>query len=172
MGADRMSRLLIGCCVAIWGLIGSSPSEAAGRSEWLRLSPEQLRCLFQGAELGPVPCGSFEGETAFVPTERCHRVRSCLANTLWQGKQFGPGTMINRWAAGAEAVPGRVSSGCSLLDGRPCHVIEYRGQAHIWKDIRDEIRQIEPGFYLGVMLDVSGPKPVVRAYFTLRATCR
>ena len=70
----------------------------------------------------------------------------------WQGKVFDAqkGLLKNRILAfGVEAIVARVYKGPSWLDGKECIVLDYSETSIVAQRIRDEIRLIGPGFYLG-----------------------
>ncbi|MGI9659835.1 MAG: hypothetical protein ACR2OD_13070 [Gaiellaceae bacterium] len=81
---------------------------------------------------------------------------------VWLGKGFVPephdawsGHGYNVWDSGAETAR-RVRFGWgvsnSILDGRPCAIIEYRAfnNAYADLDLTDEIRKLADGLYLGI----------------------
>ena len=47
------------------------------------------------------------------------------------------------------AIIARIYKGPSWLDGKECIVLDYSETSLVASHIRDEIRLIEPGFYLG-----------------------
>jgi hypothetical protein len=48
------------------------------------------------------------------------------------------------------AVRAKVTRGKSWLDDRPCTVFDYSGRSLVASMVRDEIREIEPGLWLGL----------------------
>jgi hypothetical protein len=50
---------------------------------------------------------------------------------------------------GLNAIIAKVYKGTSWLDNKECIVLDYSDTSVIAQWIRDEIRQIEPGLYLG-----------------------
>jgi hypothetical protein len=70
----------------------------------------------------------------------------------WQGKTFdaAKGTLKNRILPfGLNAILAKVYKGPSWLDGKECIVLDYSETSLVAHWIRDEIRQIGPGMYLG-----------------------
>ena len=47
------------------------------------------------------------------------------------------------------AVPARVRTEASRMDGAPCVVLDYSSTSRIAWFVRDEIREVEPGLFLG-----------------------
>jgi hypothetical protein len=81
-----------------------------------------------------------------VAADRGQRPATRLA---WQGKEFrDDGTMINRVFGFGRAIPANVYRGDSLLDGQPSLILDY-SNSRLWPDVRDEVREVEPGLYLG-----------------------
>jgi hypothetical protein len=50
---------------------------------------------------------------------------------------------------GLNAIIAKVYKGPSWLDGKECIVLDYSDTSVVAQWIRDEIREIEPGLYLG-----------------------
>ena len=75
--------------------------------------------------------------------------------TVWRGKVFsseGGGYLSNRLGPlDVLAVLARVAPGPSLLDERECIVIDYSHTSLVARGVRDEIRQVGTGLYLGVI---------------------
>ena len=117
------------------------------------MSQEQLDDLFRKSPAGPVPDGATEGTaivapgTAFSPT-----IAAAINLFAWQGKTFDSahGVLRNRISAfGLNAIVAEVYKGPSWLDQKECIVIDYSKTSMVAHWIRDEIREIEPGTYLG-----------------------
>ena len=70
----------------------------------------------------------------------------------WQGKTFDAekGVLRNRILPfGLNAIIAKVYKAPSWLDGKECIVLDYSETSLVAHWIRDEIRQIGPGMYLG-----------------------
>jgi hypothetical protein len=134
-----------------------------------RLSWAELERLYRQAEPGSVPAGYVRGRAIYCPSARLAGTRSALTRLLWHGKHFRPdGTLVNQWT-GARAVKARVFCGPSWLDGSPATVMDYSGLSHVWADVRDEIREVAPGLWLGVMFRRRCPHPKLEMFFALQA---
>ncbi len=96
-----------------------------------------------------------------------------MTHALWHGKVFDPcdGTLINQWA-GVKAIKARVGYGPSLLDGRPSIIMDYSDTSRVWADVRDEVREVAPGVYLGRMYRLKGGCYEFQYYFALETCCR
>jgi hypothetical protein len=60
------------------------------------------------------------------------------------------GIMINRLPGGAEVVRARVFVTDSWFDGKPTLAFDYCGESRLFGHVRDEVREICPGLYLGL----------------------
>ena len=72
----------------------------------------------------------------------------------WQGKVFDPvrGELRNKiLPLGHKLIVAKVYKDKSWFDGKECIVLDYSKTSFIAKKVRDEIREIEPGFYLGIV---------------------
>jgi hypothetical protein len=121
----------------------------------LGMSRRQLDLAFHDSDAGRIPRGEGQG-TVLV---RWGRTLSTLTSRLvhrlaWQGKVFDPerGELRNEVsAAGVRAVRARVYEAPSWFDQQPCIVLDYSHTSFIAKSIRDEIREVAPGVYLGIV---------------------
>jgi len=129
------------------------------------LSTPQLEALYRQSGPGPVPAGKVRG-LALYPESRYPRAKSKAARVAWQGKVFDPasGTATNRFF-GVRAIKGAVYSGQSWLDGGPSMILDYRNMSKVYSNYRDEIRQVAPGLYLGLMYDRTTNPPKFKMYF-------
>jgi hypothetical protein len=89
---------------------------------------------------------------------------------IWQGKVFdGSGAgAVNRFF-GLPVVRARVYQDRSWLDGAPSLVLDYSQTSRIYAANRDEVRQVAPGLFLGLMYARTAPQPTLRMYFVLEA---
>ncbi|MFF8593627.1 hypothetical protein ACF061_19715 [Streptomyces sp. NPDC015220] len=128
---------------------------ALTESDLLNAGDDGLVELFGGSRAGDVPRGPLEG-TGIVrwgggrlarPLARLVRL------AVWRGKVFDPeGYLSNRMTPfDVLAVLAQVYKGPSLLDERECIVIDYSRTSLVARAVRDEMRQIEEGLYLGVV---------------------
>lgn len=129
------------------------------------LSGGQLDALYRGSVPGPVPPGRVRG-VALYPDARFPKAKSRAAKLAWQGKVFDPesGTAVNRFF-GLKVIRGRVYTGESWLDGGPALILDYQGTSTVYGDYRDEIRQVAPGVYLGLMYNRTTNPPAFKMYF-------
>jgi len=79
-------------------------------------------------------------------------IASFINHFAWQGKVFDAkaGSLRNLITPfGLRAVLAKVYKGTSWFDGKECIVLDYSETSIVAGWIRDEIRMIEPKFYLG-----------------------
>lgn len=126
-------------------------------SKWLSLSRDELDEIYMNAQPGQIPDGDTRG-TAIVTGALLSRTYARLVRLLaWQGKIFdlfaddhSAGILINKTLPlGLSFIVAKVYIDKSWMDGKDTIVIDYSKTSLIAKMIRDEIREVEPGVYLG-----------------------
>ncbi|MFL6604216.1 MAG: hypothetical protein ACJ8R9_23190 [Steroidobacteraceae bacterium] len=122
-------------------------------NQLLAMSQAQLDDLFRANAAGDIPTGAANGTAIIAPGTRYSAAIATIINHFgWQGKVFdaATGTLKNRILAfGVEAIIAKVYKGPSWLDDKECIVLDYSQTSILAQRIRDEIRLISPGFYLG-----------------------
>ncbi|MBK7423410.1 MAG: hypothetical protein IPJ48_10115 [Propionivibrio sp.] len=122
-------------------------------SQLLAMSRTQLLELFRASPAGEIPDGPAEGTAIIAPGTRYNANIAKLINFFsWQGKVFDArkGVLKNKILAfGLEAILARVYIAPSWLDDKDCIVLDYSETSILAHYVRDEIRLIGPGFYLG-----------------------
>ncbi len=122
-------------------------------ADLLKTPNAELDAIFGAGEPGPIPAGEAKGTAIIAPDTAYSPVIASLINHFaWQGKVFDPasGQLLNKiLPIGWDAVAAKVYSGDSWFDQKPCVVLDYSKTSLLAHWIRDEIRLIGPGFYLG-----------------------
>ena len=122
-------------------------------SQWLTQSQQDLDALFSAHEAGPIPDGEAKGTAIIAPgTAFSNEIAAAINIFAWQGKVFDAehGFLRNTiLPLGIRAIVAKVYKGPSWLDGKECIVLDYSETSIVASRIRDEIRMIEPGIYLG-----------------------
>ncbi len=127
----------------------------------LCLTPGQLETLYRQSPATAIPCGPIRGTALLRPGEPGAVRRARLARFAWQGKVFrDDATVINRFF-GLKAIQARVFLGPSQLDGAPSLILDYHDTSRLYARNRDEIRQVAPGLWLGLMYEDGNPQPVL-----------
>jgi hypothetical protein len=126
---------------------------AMDAKQLLKMSQQELDALFSAHDAGPLPDGEAKGTAIIAPgTAGSEKIAELINIFGWQGKVFDAkaGLLRNHiLAIGLKAIIARVYKGPSLLDGKECIVLDYSDTSLVASHVRDEIRQIESGFYLG-----------------------
>lgn len=126
-------------------------------TSWLNKSREELDEIYRNARPGDIPSGDTQG-TAILAGSIFSKIVALLARTLlWQGKVFDlfcprgdAGILVNKITPfSLTFIVAKVYRDTSWLDGQDTIVIDYSKTSFVAKVIRDEIREIEPGVYLG-----------------------
>jgi len=121
----------------------------------LSLSQADLDALFTNSQPGPIPSGEGHGTAIIAPgTKYSSEIAELINHFAWQGKIFDAahGSLRNLISPfGLKAIIAKVYQGDSWFDKKPCIVLDYSETSVVAKHIRDEIRQIAPGVYLGVV---------------------
>jgi len=122
-------------------------------SQWLNKSQQELDALFSEHEAGPIPDGDAKGTAIIAPgTSFSDEIATAINLFAWQGKVFDAehGFLRNHILPfGIKAIVAKVYKGPSWLDNKECIVLDYSETSIVASRIRDEIRMIEPGVYLG-----------------------
>lgn len=126
---------------------------AIDAKQLLTMSQKELDALFSAHDSGPIPDGEARGTAIIAPgTAMSGPIAEIINIFAWQGKVFDAkaGLLRNHiLVLGIKAIIARVYKGPSLLDGKDCIVLDYSETSLVASHVRDEIRQIETGFYLG-----------------------
>ncbi len=119
----------------------------------LTLSQAELDTIFTNSPVGKIPDGEAEGTAIVAPgTMFSSNIARFVSFFAWQGKVFDgkKGVLKNKILPfGLNAILAKVYKGPSWLDGKECIVLDYSDTSIVAQWIRDEIREIEPGLYLG-----------------------
>ena len=121
----------------------------------LAMSSQQLDDLFGSSPAGDIPSGEAQGTAIIAPgTTFSKETAEIISLFGWKGKSFDAvhGTLRNRILAfGIDAIVAEVYKGESWFDGKECIVLDYSKTSIVASRIRDEIRQIGQGSYLGLV---------------------
>ena len=119
------------------------------------MSPDELDELFRGSEPGEIPQGEGKGTVLVRPgTELAGPAAKVVHYLVWQGKVFDPerGELRNEILPfGIKAVRAKVYKDESWLDGKEAIILDYSKTSVVAQWIRDEIREVAPRLYLGLV---------------------
>ncbi len=125
--------------------------------KWLQMSREELDEIYKNASAGELPNGDTRG-TAILAGSLFSKSVAALARLFaWQGKVFDifapnadAGVLVNKITYfSLTFIVAKVYRDASWMDGKDTIVIDYSTTSFFAKKVRDEIREVEPGLYLG-----------------------
>lgn len=121
----------------------------------LTMSQADLDSLFRSSPAGDIPTGEANGTAIIDPgTELSEIAAKFIHIFAWHGKVFDPasGTLKNEiLPIPVKAIAAQVYKAPSWIDEKECVVLDYSKTSLLAEHIRDEIRLIAPGTYLGVV---------------------
>jgi len=124
-------------------------------AQFLHMTDAQLDDLFRNSPAGEIPTGEGDGTAIIKPgSDISDEIARLIHFFTWKGKVFDPetGTLKNKiLPLGHKAIIAKVYKGESWFDKKPCIVLDYSKTSLIAKWIRDEIREVAPGIYLGIV---------------------
>lgn len=119
------------------------------------MNQAELDALFRNSPAGPIPDGEADGIAIVAPDFEVSELAAKVINLLaWKGKVFdaASGKLRNRVSPfGIDAVIAEVYRGESWFDGKECIVLDYSRTSIVAHWVRDEIREVSPGLYLGIV---------------------
>lgn len=124
----------------------------------------QLDELFAAAPAGSIPVGLGRGQALIASGSFAARPMVAFVRLLaWRGKEFDrQGRTLRNLISpfGVRAIKADVYLDASRLDGRPCIVLDYSKTSRVAGWIRDEIREVAPGLYVGLVFVRSRRAPL------------
>ena len=121
----------------------------------LKMSAAELDQLFRSSPAGDIPSGEAQGTAIIDPgTELSDIAAQFIHIFAWHGKVFDPasGTLKNLILPDpVQAIAAQVYKAPSWVDNKECIVLDYSKTSLVAHHVRDEIRLIAPGTYLGIV---------------------
>lgn len=122
-------------------------------NELLKMHKAALDKLFRDSPAGQIPEGRGKGTVIYAPGTILARLVALLAYLVaWRGKVFDgrSADLLNIVSPfRVRAIRASVYADPSWIDGRECVVLDYSKTSRVAHWIRDEIREVAPGVYLG-----------------------
>ena len=120
------------------------------------MSADELDEIFRESPAGEIPDGEANGQVLLGSehdslSETAAQVAHFIA---WQGKVFDreKGLLVNKVGPfGTELIRARVYKESSWFDGNETIVLDYSDTSVVARWIRDEIREVAPRLYLGLV---------------------
>ena len=132
-----------------------TPSSAIDVPALLEMSEQELDDLFTRSPAGPIPRGQCDGTAIAAAGTEVGELAARVAHWLvWKGKVFDPerGELKNRVTPfDLHAVAAKVYRGESWFDHKDCIVLDYSNTSLVAHWVRDEIREVADGLYLGLV---------------------
>ncbi len=137
-------------------------------SSLVQMSGPELDALYRQGSVVGLPAGRVRGTALLAPGTRRNGMMAASTRLVWQGKIIDPANAVatNRFF-GLPVVRGQLYEGPSWLDGAPSLILDYSRTSKVYARNRDEIRQIAPGLFLGLMYARATPQPSLKMYFVL-----
>lgn len=128
---------------------------ATSAEEILRMPQAEVDALFRASPPGEIPTGEGAGALISHPgTKLAEVAEKVLHLVAWQGKVFDPdrGELRNIITPRhLRFIKARVYKGASWFDGNEAIILDYSRTSLVAHYIRDEIRLVGEGLYLGVV---------------------
>jgi hypothetical protein len=128
---------------------------AVTADQMLGMSKRQLDELFGSHAAGEIPQGEARGTVIIRMGRWLSVLVSRIAHRIaWQGKVFDPvrGELRNEISPlRAKAIRAKVYKAPSWFDQKECIVLDYSHTSFVARRIRDEIREVSPGVFLGIV---------------------
>ena len=135
-----------------------------------RCQPGQLEALFAHGSISGIPTGRLNGLPLVNPGSASSETASRGGRLVWSGKVISAdGSRARNFFFGLPSVPAKASIQPSLRDGRPALVLDYTETSLVYRYVRDEIREVSPGVYLGYVDDTRTAEPASRRWFAFEA---
>jgi hypothetical protein len=138
-----------------WRHLSEEGGTVIDADQMISMRQDDLDELFRSSPTGDMPEGRGRGTVVFAPHTLVGRVAAKVSYLLfWQGKVFDQqqGDLRNLVSPfRLRLIRARVYEQASWFDGRPCIVLDYSKTSWVAKKIRDEIREVDDGVYLGLV---------------------
>jgi hypothetical protein len=121
----------------------------------LDMTRQEIDDLFRSSPPGPIPKGEARGTVISHPGTEFAEIAAKVVHLIaWQGKVFDPekGELLNEISPlHLDRIRAKVYNDKSWFDGNECIVLDYSKTSVVAHWIRDEIRLVSPGVYLGIV---------------------
>jgi hypothetical protein len=119
------------------------------------MSQTELDDLFRRSSIDEIPDGDALGTAIVAPDSEVEGPILWLARWLaWQGKVFyrAQGYLLNKVGPlGTHLIKAKVYKAPSWFDGQPAIILDYSRTSLLAHKVRDEIREVSPGTFLGIV---------------------
>ena len=119
------------------------------------MSPDELDALFSESAPGEIPVGRTQGAVLVAPgTEIAWPAKRLIQWLVWRGKVFNPQKQDLLNVVGPldlKSFRAKVYKEPSWFDGKETIVLDYSDTSLVAQWVRDEIREVAPHLYLGLV---------------------
>lgn len=126
-----------------------------GAADLLQMKGAALDDLFRSSPAGAVPDGTGKGTVLVAPgTFIAGSMAKLLYLIAWRGKAVdrADASLLNIVSPfGVKAIKAKIYRDGSWVDGSECIVLDYSKTSFVARWIRDEIREVSPGVFLGMV---------------------
>jgi hypothetical protein len=126
---------------------------AITKIELMNKSRAELDELYLNSSMTAMPAGDGRGTAVIAAGTWLAKMLAVVIGLLaWQGKVFYPQEdyLLNKiLPLQIRAIKAQVYKGNSWLDGKEAWILDYSKTSVVAQKIRDEIREVAPGIYLG-----------------------
>jgi hypothetical protein len=120
-----------------------------------QLSAEQLDAAFRSGTVGEIPDGDADGTALVWPGSAIEPLlERAVRAVAWQGKIVNASTRLLKnkiLPIGLPAIAADLYWDRSWFDGAECIVLDYSKRSFVARWVRDELRLVGPGLYLGLV---------------------
>jgi hypothetical protein len=120
-----------------------------------RMDNRELDLLFRSSSAGDVPHGRLPGTGLLFPgTPACGPLAWLVHLVVWAGKETEPSGRSLQNLIGplrTRTIRALLSHDRSWVDDEECVLIDYSRTSFVARMVRDEVRLVAPGLYLGVV---------------------
>jgi hypothetical protein len=133
-----------------------------------KMSASQLEELYRNGKVFEPTDGYLKGKAFPKPDKFGHKLRSETIGLVWKGKNIytKEALMLNQ-VGKKQMVAASIANEESWLDGKPSVIFDYASGPKWAQKARDEVREIAPGLYLGIMYFRDCPCPKMGMFFAL-----
>ena len=119
------------------------------------MSQSELDDLFRNAPISEIPNGDAQGTAIVAPGSDLELPILWFTRWLaWQGKYVyrAQGYLLNKVGPfGFHLIKARVYKAPSWFDAKPAIILDYSQTSLVAHKVRDEIREVGPGTFLGIV---------------------
>jgi hypothetical protein len=133
---------------------GRTSAKRLDAEKLLKMNQRQLDELFSSSPAGATPEGVADGTVIAGAGTPAAKALAPLLGLAWRGKVFYPHKhdLLNRiLPISLRAVRAKVYRDTSLFDGKEAIILDYGKTSLLAHSVRDEIREVAPGLYLGIV---------------------